>query len=93
MTKTLAPADSDTGQAGVPPTSRMAWFSCHTLGALCGAPFIAMLLWSLRTQPLRSDLTLVSTAILLTVALAACARTWRRFFLLIFPLWVVATAY
>jgi glucan phosphoethanolaminetransferase (alkaline phosphatase superfamily) len=56
-------------------------------------PFIAMLLWSLRTQAPRSLLTLVFTAILVTMALAACARTWRRFFLLTFPLWVLATAY
>jgi hypothetical protein len=52
-----------------------------------------MLLWSLRTQAPRSVLTLVFTAILVTMALAACARTWRRFFLLTFPLWVLATAY
>jgi glucan phosphoethanolaminetransferase (alkaline phosphatase superfamily) len=71
----------------------MAWISCCTLGALYGSPFIAMLLWSLRTQSLRSVLTLVATAILITMPLAACTRTWRRFFLLIFPLWVIATAY
>jgi glucan phosphoethanolaminetransferase (alkaline phosphatase superfamily) len=93
MTKILAPVDSDTGQAGVPQRSRMAWISCCTLGILCAAPFIAMLLWSWSTQPLRSVLTLVSTVILVTIPLAACARTWRRFFLLTFPLWVVATAY
>jgi glucan phosphoethanolaminetransferase (alkaline phosphatase superfamily) len=56
-------------------------------------PFIAMLLWSLRTQAPRSVLTLVFTAILVTMALAAYARTWRRFFLLTFPLWILATAY
>jgi glucan phosphoethanolaminetransferase (alkaline phosphatase superfamily) len=93
MTKNLAPADSDTGQAGIPQRSRMAWISYGTLGALCGAPFIAMLLWSWSTQPLRSVLTLVATVILVTMSLAACARTWRRFFLWTFPLWVVATAY
>jgi glucan phosphoethanolaminetransferase (alkaline phosphatase superfamily) len=93
MTKTLAPRDSDTGQAGVPQTSPTAWISCCILGALWGAPFIAMLLWSLSTQALRSVLTLVFTTILLTIPLAACARTWRRFFLWTFPLWVVAAAY
>ena len=71
----------------------MAWISCCTLGALYGAPFIAMLLWSLSTQPLRSVLTFVSTVILVTMPLAACARTWRRFFLLTFPLGVIAAAY
>jgi glucan phosphoethanolaminetransferase (alkaline phosphatase superfamily) len=93
MTKILAPGDSDTGQAGVPQTSPTAWISCCILGALWGAPFIAMLLWSLNTQALRSVLTLVFTTILVTMPLAACARTWRRFFLWTFPLWVVAAAY
>ncbi len=93
MTKKLAPGDSDTGQAGVPPTSLTAWISRCILCALWGAPFIAMLLWSLSTQALRSVLTLVFTTILVTMPLAACARTWRRFFLWTFPLWVVSAAY
>jgi glucan phosphoethanolaminetransferase (alkaline phosphatase superfamily) len=93
MTKILAPGDSDTGQAGVPQTSLTACISCCILGALWGAPFIAMLLWSLSTQALRSVLTLVFTTILVTMPLAVCARTWRRFFLWTFPLWVVAAAY
>jgi glucan phosphoethanolaminetransferase (alkaline phosphatase superfamily) len=93
MTKILAPGDSDTGQAGVPQTSLTACISCCILGALWGAPFIAMLLWSLSNQALRSVLTLVFTTILVTMPLAVCARTWRRFFLWTFPLWVVAAAY
>ena len=52
-----------------------------------------MLLWALSTQALRSVLTLVFTTILVTMPLAACARTWRRFFLWTFPLWIVAAAY
>jgi hypothetical protein len=44
----------------------MAWISCCILGVLYAVPYIAMLLWSLRTQPLRSVPTLVSTAILVT---------------------------
>jgi glucan phosphoethanolaminetransferase (alkaline phosphatase superfamily) len=93
MTKTLAPEDSNTRQANVPPKSLTAWISCCILGALWGAPFIAMLLWSSSTQALRSVLTLVFTAILITMPFAVCARTWRRFFLWTFPLWVVSAAY
>lgn len=93
MTKFFAPVDSQSKQASLPPRSPTVWVSCCTLGVLCAAPFVAMLLWSLSTQSRRSILTLVVTAILVTVPIAACARTWRRFFLLIFPLWVVATAY
>jgi glucan phosphoethanolaminetransferase (alkaline phosphatase superfamily) len=93
MTKILAPGNSDTGQAGVPQKSLTAWISCCILGALWGAPFIAMLLWSLSTQALRGVLTLVFTTIVVTMPLAACARTWQRFFLWTFPLWIVAAAY
>src|ERR1700722_14994536 len=93
MTKILAPGGSDIGLAGVPQTSLTAWVSCCVLGVLWAGPFIAMLLWSMSTQSLRSVLTLVFTAILVTMPLAACARTWRRFFLWTFPLWVVAAAY
>ena len=93
MTKALAAAGSDAGQAGLAQKSRMALVSCYTLGALSSAPVIAMLLWSLKTQTLRSILTLVLSAILIAALLATCARTWRRFFVLTFPLWVVASAY
>ena len=71
----------------------MAWISCCILGMLWCAPFIAVLLWSLRTETLRCVLILVSTTILVAAPLAACARTWRRFFVLTFPLWIIATAY
>ena len=93
MTNILAPGDSDTGQAGVPQRCRTAWIGCCILGALWGTPFIAVLLCSLNTQALRSVLTLVFTTILVTMPLAACARTWRRFFLWTFPIWVVSAAY
>ena len=93
MTKALAAAGSDAGQAGLAQKSRMARVSCYSLGALSSAPVIAMLLWSLKTQTLRSILTLVLSAILIAALLATCARTWRRFFVLTFPLWVVASAY
>jgi glucan phosphoethanolaminetransferase (alkaline phosphatase superfamily) len=85
MTKILAPTDGSGGKASV--------ISCCFLGTLYAAPFAAMLHWSLGAQPLRSSLTLVATAIFITMLLAACAHTWRRFFLLTFPLWVVAAAY
>ena len=93
MTENLAPMDAHAAHADPPQKSPTAWISCWTLGALCAAPFIAMLLWSLNTQTLRSLLTLVATTILVTMLLAVCARTWRRFFLLISPFWVVATVY
>jgi glucan phosphoethanolaminetransferase (alkaline phosphatase superfamily) len=93
MTKILAAMDGHAGRADPPQKSPTDWISCWTLGALCAAPFIAMLLWSLNTQTLRSVLTLVATTIFVTMLLAMCARTWRRFFLLILPFWAVATVY
>ena len=67
MTKMLRPSDSDIGQQDVSQKSQMAWISCCSLGALWGAPFIAMPHWSLSTQALRSILSLVFTAILVTM--------------------------
>jgi glucan phosphoethanolaminetransferase (alkaline phosphatase superfamily) len=93
MTEILAPADSFAGHADLRQKTRPAWISCCALGALYAAPFVAMLLWSLNTQPPRSILTLVASTIFVTILLALCARTWRRFFLAIFPLWIVAAFY
>jgi glucan phosphoethanolaminetransferase (alkaline phosphatase superfamily) len=71
----------------------MAWVSCCTLGVLYVAPFAAMVLWSSNTQTMRSVVALVASAIFVTMLLGLCARTWRRFFLLAFPLWVVAAIF
>jgi glucan phosphoethanolaminetransferase (alkaline phosphatase superfamily) len=71
----------------------MAWIGCCTLGALYAAPFVAMVFWALNTQAMRSVVALAASAIFVTMLLALCARTWRTFFLLVFPLWVVTTVY
>lgn len=52
-----------------------------------------MLLAPTRLENPRSIATLCATAILLVLLLAACTRTWRRFFLAYFPLLLVAAAY
>jgi glucan phosphoethanolaminetransferase (alkaline phosphatase superfamily) len=63
------------------------------LGCLACAPWIVMLLTPTRLQDPRSIATLCATAILLVLLLAACTRTWRRFFLAYLPLLLVAAAY
>lgn len=93
MIRIPSPADGYAGREGLPPKSPMDWISCCTLGALYAAPFVAMVLWALNTQAMRSIVTLIASAIFVTTLLALCARTWRTFFLLVFPLWVVTTVY
>jgi glucan phosphoethanolaminetransferase (alkaline phosphatase superfamily) len=93
IAKILAPADDYAGQAAAARKSRMARVSCCALGVLYASPFLAILIWSCSTQTRGSILMLVFTAIVVTMLLAACARTWRRFFLLSFPFWLLATAY
>jgi glucan phosphoethanolaminetransferase (alkaline phosphatase superfamily) len=93
MTKIPSPAEGYAGHEGLPPKSPMAWISCCTLGALYAAPFVAMVLWAFNTQAMRSVVTLVASAILVAMLLALCARTWRAFFVLVFPLWIVTTVY
>ena len=73
--------------------SRSVRLSLIFLGALSLAPFVAMLLWSLPKHEPHSTAALLATMILLALLLAACTRTWRRFFLIFLPLLIVAVAY
>ena len=58
------------------------------------APYAAMIYFSLRhAYPLRSVVALLATSLLLGLLLAGCARTWRRFFLLYAPLWLLSLFY
>ena len=93
IAKILEPAHEYAGQAASARKSRMTQVSCCTLGVLYASPFLAILIWSCSSQTWGSILMLVFTAIVVTMLLAACARTWRRFFLLSFPFWLLATAY
>lgn len=67
------------------------------LGFLWGfysAPYIAMLAFAiLYRYSVRSLLALLATAILLTLLLAGCARSWRRLFLWYTPLLLASIAY
>jgi glucan phosphoethanolaminetransferase (alkaline phosphatase superfamily) len=63
------------------------------LSCIASAPWIVMLLTPSGLQQPRSIATLLATAILTMLLLAACTRTWRRFFLAYSPLLLVAAAY
>jgi glucan phosphoethanolaminetransferase (alkaline phosphatase superfamily) len=52
-----------------------------------------MVLWALNTAAKRSVFALVASVIFVTMLLGLCARTWRRFFLWAFPLWVAGTTF
>lgn len=93
MMQDPASAPSDATPGGLAATSARPLISCGILGALAALPFAAMLLWSWYGQPLRTTSALMLTTLLLAAALGACARTWRRFFLIAFPLWVIASSY
>jgi glucan phosphoethanolaminetransferase (alkaline phosphatase superfamily) len=83
----------DAGDAVLPHETRSSGLSYVTLGLLCAAPYLAMLLSSLKTQTLRDRVIFAVTTVLVTMLFAASAATWRRFFLLMFPFWIIASAY
>jgi len=67
--------------------------ACGTVAALASVPLIAMLLWSLRGAPPYSVAILALTGALGVFLVATCAVTWRRFFLVAFPFWLLACIY
>ncbi|MDE2137776.1 MAG: phosphoethanolamine transferase [Gammaproteobacteria bacterium] len=64
-----------------------------TVATLASVPLIAMLLWSLRGAAAYSVVILALTTVLVAFLVATCAGTWRRFFLIAFPFWLLACAY
>jgi glucan phosphoethanolaminetransferase (alkaline phosphatase superfamily) len=69
-------------------------YRLYSLGALYALPYAAMLYFCARhgSKP-RSVLALLATTALVSLLLAGCTRTWRRFFLAYFPLLIVSIAY
>jgi glucan phosphoethanolaminetransferase (alkaline phosphatase superfamily) len=68
-------------------------YGVYLLGMLYLAPVMIMLLWSWHFYKSRSLVTIFLAAVLETALIAACARTWRLFFLVHFPLFVLTLAY
>src|ERR1700733_4767869 len=69
-------------------------YRLYSLAALYALPYVAMLCFCARhgSKP-RSVLALLATTALVSLLLAGCTRTWRRFFLAYFPLLIVSIAY
>ena len=92
MTNIPTTGDRDAGGTGLAPHSRSTSLSYGALGLLSAVPYIAML-WSVKSQTLRSMVLFAVTAVLVTMLFAVCAGTWRKFFLLMLPFWIIAGAY
>ena len=56
-------------------------------------PYLALGIWLERTKGLQSEAAFVASVVLLMCATALAARTWRRFFLLQFPLLLLGAAF
>jgi glucan phosphoethanolaminetransferase (alkaline phosphatase superfamily) len=78
------------GEQGTPQTRR---FSLYLLVAMYLAPAIAMAIWSWQAYRARSLATLLLATVLEGVLLAACTRTWRIFFLVHFPVFILTLAF
>jgi glucan phosphoethanolaminetransferase (alkaline phosphatase superfamily) len=59
---------------------------------LC-APYVPLSIWLARTKGLQSLSALVASIVLAMLVMVVCARTWRRFFLLQFPLVLLSAAF
>ncbi len=74
----------------MPPAAR---YRLYALGSLYTTPYVAMLVWGSHAYKVRSILTLLLTLALGVLLLAACTRTWRRFFLVYVPFLLMSVAY
>jgi glucan phosphoethanolaminetransferase (alkaline phosphatase superfamily) len=63
------------------------------LGTLYSAPYVAMLAWCWHSYQPRSVAVLLLSAVLISLLVGACTRTWRSFFLACFPLLILAIGY
>src|SRR5271170_2526890 len=63
------------------------------LGTLYIAPYVAMVTWCWHSYQPRSVAVLLLSAMLISLLLGACTRTWRSFFLACFPLLIVGIAF
>jgi glucan phosphoethanolaminetransferase (alkaline phosphatase superfamily) len=65
----------------------------YILGALRVAPLIALTFWASRDQGSRSVITVLLTGFLEIYLIAALTRTWRFFFVVSFPLFLLGLLY
>lgn len=63
------------------------------LSLLLWAPTIWMACWSFAAYRLRGVLTVITIALVIGILVAVCARTWRRYFLCLFPLFMLSVGF
>jgi glucan phosphoethanolaminetransferase (alkaline phosphatase superfamily) len=63
------------------------------LSLLLWAPTLWMADWALAAYRLRGALTVLTVALLIAVLFAMCTRTWRKFFLFMFPLFMLSLGF
>ena len=68
-------------------------YSLYALLGMLAAPVVAMLAWSYQAQAWRALLTLLLSAAVSFTLIAGITRTWRRFVLFSFPLFVLGVIY
>jgi glucan phosphoethanolaminetransferase (alkaline phosphatase superfamily) len=65
----------------------------YAIWALYAGPTIAIAAWASQTRTPRSTVALLMTFVLVACLFAAITRTWRRFFLVQFPLCLLGVAF
>lgn len=68
-------------------------YSCVLLGACCAAPVLATAVSQVPLQTTRVIVTILLVPILVAFLIAALTRTWRRFFLVCFPLFLLSSLF
>src|SRR6266702_4082889 len=69
-----------------------AFYSGVALAALSAAPVLATAVSQVPRQTTRTVVTILLVSVLVAFLIAALTRTWRRFFLVCFPLFLVSSA-
>jgi glucan phosphoethanolaminetransferase (alkaline phosphatase superfamily) len=75
---------------GTPQLERLCFYIA---GALYAAPTLAILAWSLRMRPPRTTAAILMTFVFTVSLIAALTRSWRRFFLWQFPIYLLGVAF
>jgi glucan phosphoethanolaminetransferase (alkaline phosphatase superfamily) len=63
------------------------------LSLLLWAPTLWMAHWALAGYRIRGSLSVLTVGLLIAILTAICTRTWRRFFLFIFPLFMLSLGF
>lgn len=74
-------------------SNRLFYCCVALLAAFCAAPVLATAISQIGRQSTRTIATILLVSILLVFLIASLTRTWRRFFLVCFPLVLVSSAF